>query len=91
MEIKPKTLCLTMIVKNEENILERCFDSIKDYIDFWIICDTGSTDNTKQFIINYFNKHKIKGELHLCEWKNFGLIEHMQFTIVKIKRRIAFL
>ena len=71
-EKKEKTITLVMIVKNESKVITRCLDSVKDYIDFWVICDTGSTDNTKNIIIEYFEKAKIPGELHQHQWKNFG-------------------
>ena len=67
-----KTLCLNMIVKNEANIILKCFDSIVDYIDYWVISDTGSTDGTQDIIKNYFKKKNIKGELIENEWVNFG-------------------
>lgn len=70
--LKEKTITLVMIVKNEEKVITRCFDSVKDYIDYWVICDTGSTDNTKKIIIDYFKKENIPGELHEHKWKNFG-------------------
>jgi glycosyltransferase involved in cell wall biosynthesis len=35
-----------MIVKNEEKVLERCLNSVKDAVDEMIIVDTGSTDKT---------------------------------------------
>jgi glycosyltransferase involved in cell wall biosynthesis len=37
-----------MIVKNEEDVLERCLSSVKDLVDEIIIVDTGSTDRTKE-------------------------------------------
>ncbi len=37
-----------MIVKNEENYLEQCLDSVKGIADEIIIVDTGSTDKTKE-------------------------------------------
>jgi len=40
------TWSLAMIVKNEESVLARCLDSIKDIVDEIIIVDTGSTDQT---------------------------------------------
>ena len=67
-----KTLCLTMIVKNEVNILKKCFDSIVNHLTYWVICDTGSTDGTQEFIKNYFKEKNIPGELHETLWKNFG-------------------
>jgi len=44
------TISLVMIVKNEELILQRCIDSVKNIVDEFVICDTGSTDNTKEII-----------------------------------------
>ena len=38
------------IVKNEEEILRTMLDSVKSLVDEYIICDTGSTDNTKNII-----------------------------------------
>ena len=35
-----------MIVKDEEDFLEQCLNSLKDYVDEIIIIDTGSTDKT---------------------------------------------
>ncbi|MBU5467628.1 glycosyltransferase family 2 protein [Virgibacillus sp. MSJ-26] len=40
------TISLCMIVKNEEEVLERCLRSVKDLVDEINIVDTGSTDNT---------------------------------------------
>ncbi|MEG6569299.1 glycosyltransferase [Thermoanaerobacterium thermosaccharolyticum] len=39
-------LSLCMIVKNEENNLGRCLESVKDIVDEIIIVDTGSSDRT---------------------------------------------
>lgn len=39
-------LSLCMIVKNEEEFLPQCLESVKDIVDEIIIVDTGSTDNT---------------------------------------------
>lgn len=41
------SISLCMIVKDEEAVLARCLDSIKDFVDEIIIVDTGSTDSTK--------------------------------------------
>ena len=41
------TLSLCMIVKDEEDVLRRCLDSVKEIVDEIIIVDTGSTDKTK--------------------------------------------
>ncbi|AYD39067.1 glycosyltransferase family 2 protein [Clostridium fermenticellae] len=50
------TISLCMIVKNEENVLERCLDSVLDIVDEINIIDTGSTDNTKVIARKYTNR-----------------------------------
>lgn len=46
------TISLCMIVKNEEEVLERCLDSVKDLVDEINIVDTGSTDKTVEIAKN---------------------------------------
>ena len=43
---KPAGLSLCMIVKNEEQFLERCLTSVAGIVDEINIVDTGSTDRT---------------------------------------------
>ena len=45
-----------MIVKNEENTLARCLDSVREIVDEIIIVDTGSEDCTKEIVRNYTDK-----------------------------------
>ena len=47
------TISLCMIVKNEEKVLKRCLDSVRDLVDEMIIVDTGSTDRTKEIAASY--------------------------------------
>lgn len=42
------TISLAMIVKNEEDVLKNCLESVKEVCDEIIIVDTGSTDKTKE-------------------------------------------
>lgn len=70
--IMKKTICLNMIVKNETHIIKRCFDSLKDHIDYWVISDTGSTDGTQTYIKKYFKEVGIPGELIENSWEDFS-------------------
>jgi len=65
-------VCLTMIVKNEAEIITRGFDSIIPYITHFAICDTGSTDSTVEVIEKYMAEHSIPGKVFKHHWKNFG-------------------
>ena len=69
-----KTICLNMIVKNESHIIEKTLENLCSYIKFtyWVICDTGSVDNTIDIISNFFNKKNIDVEIHQHKWQDFG-------------------
>jgi hypothetical protein len=64
--------CLLMIVRDEEVIIKRCLDSIKDIFDTYIICDTGSKDDTVGKIKEFMDTNNKIGEVIYREWKNFG-------------------
>jgi len=70
--IKLPTLCLNMIVKNESKIITRLFDSVYKIIDCYCICDTGSTDNMKEVITEYFKKKNIPGKIVEEPFVNFA-------------------
>jgi GR25 family glycosyltransferase involved in LPS biosynthesis/TPR repeat protein len=71
---KNTTICLNMIVKNESSVIIDTLNNLTNYIqfDYWVISDTGSTDNTQQIISDYFLAKGIPGELVTHEWRNFG-------------------
>ena len=50
------TISVCMIVKNEEDSLRTCLESLKDIYDELIIVDTGSTDSTKAIAKEYTDK-----------------------------------
>lgn len=61
-----------MIVKDEEKVILRCLNSVLPIIDSYIIVDTGSTDNTKSLIKNFFDEKGIEGEILDYEFTNFS-------------------
>ncbi|WP_184403583.1 tetratricopeptide repeat-containing glycosyltransferase family 2 protein [Geomicrobium halophilum] len=50
------TISLCMILKNEEDVIGRCLDSVQDLVDEINIIDTGSTDQTKEIVSHYTNR-----------------------------------
>lgn len=63
-----------MIVKDESHIIETTLEKLSTHItfDYWVICDTGSTDGTQDIIKSFFSKKNIPGELVQHEWRDFG-------------------
>lgn len=49
-------ISVCMIVKNEENCLDRCLKSLEGIADELIIVDTGSNDSTKDIALQYTDK-----------------------------------
>ena len=50
------TISLCMIVKDEEEVIGRCLESVSGLVDEIIIVDTGSSDRTKEIVKNYTDR-----------------------------------
>lgn len=81
------TICLTMIVKNEAAVIERCLAAVRDHIDYWVIVDTGSTDDTKALVLDAL--FGVPGELHSHAWRGFGEARTRAFELAKGKADYA--
>jgi len=67
-------LTLSMIVKNEENMLEDCLKSVQGLVDEIVIVDTGSTDKTLEIAKKYNAKiHHFKWIDDFAEARNEAL------------------
>ena len=68
------TISACMIVKNEEEMLRDCLESIRDWVDEIILVDTGSTDRTVEIAKEYGAK------VFFQEWEgNFS--KHRNFSL----------
>ncbi len=65
-------ICLNMIVKNETKNLERLFASLYKYIDYFVIADTGSEDDTIDMIRQLGKMYKIPGKVVEHQWVDFS-------------------
>ena len=68
---KKPTICFATMCKNEENCIKETLESVYKYIDYWVVCDTGSTDKTCEIITTFFKEKNIPGDLYIDEWKGF--------------------
>ena len=67
---KPK-ICLVMIVKDEENVIERCLTALKPNVDCYAIMDTGSTDETKSIIKK--TMEGVRGKIYDMPFHSFAV------------------
>jgi glycosyltransferase involved in cell wall biosynthesis len=70
-----------MIVRDEARVIERCLRSVRDAIDYWVICDTGSTDGTQALVAEALEG--VPGELHERPWVDFG---HNRTELLELAR-----
>jgi len=80
------SLCLVMIVKNEEHVIERSLTSALPFVDTVCIVDTGSTDSTMTKIQEIAGRFNIAGQLHQRPWVNFA---HNRSEALEIARPLA--
>jgi len=77
-------VALTMIVRNESRVIERCLRSARPLIDSYVICDTGSTDDTIERINEVLTD--IPGVVHERPWVDFG---HNRTELAELARGTA--
>jgi glycosyltransferase involved in cell wall biosynthesis len=65
------TMCFATMCKNEEHCIQNTLESVYKHIDYWVVCDTGSTDRTCEIVKNFFEEKGIPGELHIDKWVGF--------------------
>ncbi len=78
------SVCLNMIVKDEAPVIRRCLESVREFIDRWVIVDTGSSDGTPEVIRECLRE--VPGELHHRPWRNFG---HNRTEALRLAERTA--
>jgi glycosyltransferase involved in cell wall biosynthesis len=75
LDEKSLTISLCMIVKDEEDNLAQCLDSVKDLVDEINIVDTGSTDRTMEIASQYTDR------VFTFEWNNdFSAARNFSFS-----------
>ncbi|MBU3702571.1 MAG: glycosyltransferase [Acidimicrobiia bacterium] len=70
MSERTPTIVLTMIVKNEAHVIERCLTSVMPLVDAYCIVDTGSSDGTQDVIREVMAG--VPGEVFDRPWHDFG-------------------
>lgn len=67
-----KKIGLSMIVKDEARVIERCLNSVKPLLDYVLIEDTGSTDGTQDIIRAWLDRNGIDGTVVEEPWRDFA-------------------
>jgi glycosyltransferase involved in cell wall biosynthesis len=78
-----ESIILTLIVKDEEHVIERCLRSALPYVDKYLIVDTGSTDKTQEKIRQTAEQLGVSGFIFERPWVNFG---HNRSEVLQLVR-----
>lgn len=84
-----KTLGLSIIVKDEEHVIERMLKTVYPILDYYTIVDTGSTDNTKEVIKKFFDEKGIPGQILDRPFDNFENSRNYAMEMAKGKTDYA--
>lgn len=68
----PPLIAICLIVKNESQVILRCLESVKPFISFVLIEDTGSTDGTQEMVKEWLLANKVKGLIYDRPWVDFA-------------------
>ncbi len=77
------TIGLSMIVKDEGHVIQRCLASVAPLLDYALIVDTGSQDDTIAKITDFFERARIAYRVIQEPWKDFATnrtsaLEHLR-------------
>jgi hypothetical protein len=72
MSEKKSKFCLAMIMRDEEHIITRALDSVKNIVSSVYIHDTGSEDKSIEVVKKWLEDNNVPGDVKFCPWKNFG-------------------
>ena len=84
MTDRTPTVCLTMIVKDEAHVIERCLHSVAPVVDEYLIADTGSIDGTPEEIKRVMRELDVPGRVVHHAWHDFGTNRTMVFDELRM-------
>ncbi len=82
------TIGLCIIMKDESKVLKRMLESVLPIIDYYTVIDTGSSDDSKQIVTDFFLEKNISGEIYDHPFINYE--DARNFAILKAKDKTDF-
>ena len=79
------TMAFATMLKDEENCILKCLDAVKDYVDYVLVADNGSTDSTFDIVRKFFKDTGLPGAWHVDTWEGFGKTKTKMMAHVKDK------
>lgn len=80
-----KSIGLCLIAKNEAPVITRCIESALPLIDYVVVVDTGSTDDTPGVVSKFLEEKNLPGEVIHETWCGFAYNRNV--ALERIRRR----
>lgn len=90
LETSEDLICLNAIMKNEANSLPEFLELVVPHISGWIVCDTGSTDDSVQIVTSFFDRRGVKGKMLQHQWRSFDFNRNLCMEEGSKQRRCKF-
>jgi glycosyltransferase involved in cell wall biosynthesis len=79
------TMGFVTMCKNEEHCIGKTLNAVKSYVDYVVVADNGSTDNTFDIVRKYFKDTGLPGAWHIDEWLGFDKNKTLMMSYIKDK------
>ncbi len=80
-----KSIGLCLIAKNEAPVIARCIESALPLIDYVLVVDTGSTDDTPGVVEKFLREKNLPGEVIHEAWRGFAYNRNV--ALERMRRR----
>jgi len=72
-----------MTLRNEADILARCLDSVLPYVDEALIADTGSTDGTRELLVERYGIKPLERKLEAAKFYSVTEVRNSLYNIAR--------
>jgi glycosyltransferase involved in cell wall biosynthesis len=77
------TMAFAVMCKDEEEHIGKSLNAVKNYVDYIVVADNGSTDKTFDIVREFFETTGIPGAWCIDEWEGFGKTKTKMMAHVK--------
>jgi tetratricopeptide (TPR) repeat protein len=90
MNADRKAIGLCMIVKNESHVILRCLESVRPLVDYVLVEDTGSTDDTRRIVREWLDRQGLPGEVFDEPWRDFAYNRSVVLARLREKKDVDY-
>ena len=79
------TMAFATMCKDEEHCIGKTLNAVKDYVDYVVVADNGSTDTTFDVVRAFFKESGLPGSWHIDPWEGYAINKTKMMGYIKDK------